>query len=76
MIWREWEVELVEGDAALLATAAAMIEDSGGKPSEATKLAKALGDRVPLAPEQVMPTPTRKAPPPRWCRPGWSNRSQ
>ncbi len=60
--WRAWEVELVEGDAALLTAAAAMIKDSGGMPSEATKLAKALGDRVPVSPEQVLPRPRRKDP--------------
>ena len=60
--WREWEVELVEGDAALLAAAAALVEGSGGRPSDATKLAKALGERVPIRPEQVLPKPNRKAP--------------
>lgn len=60
--WREWEFELVEGDAVLLATAAAMIKESGGRPSTVNKLATALGDRIPLRPEQVMPTPTRQDP--------------
>ena len=60
--WREWELELVAGDAALLASAAALVEASGGRPSDATKLAKVLGERVPLRPEQVMPSLTRNAP--------------
>lgn len=62
LTWREWELELVHGDSALLATAARLIEAAGGRPSDATKLAKALGERVPLRPGQVTPTPTRKAP--------------
>ena len=62
LTWREWELELVEGDAALLASAAALVEASGGRPSDATKLAKVLGERVPIRPEQVLPSLTREAP--------------
>ena len=60
--WREWEVELVDGDTALLAAAAELVEHSGGTPSETTKLGKALGHRVPVAQERVSPRPRRKGP--------------
>jgi len=46
----------------LLASAASLVHDSGGRPSDASKLAKALGERVPILLEQVMPEPTRKTP--------------
>lgn len=58
--WREWEIELVEGDSGFLVSAAALVQDAGGEPTETRKLAKALGDRVPVSPEQVLPRPTRK----------------
>jgi len=71
--WREWEIELAdvdaavpgerdEGDAVLLAAAAVLIRASGGKPSAANKLAKALGGLVPVSPERVLPEPTREGP--------------
>ena len=60
--WREWKLELIEGDATLLATAAALVNASGGRPSDATKLAKVLGERVPLRFEQASPKPTREVP--------------
>ena len=60
--WREWEVELVDGDTALLAAAAELVEHSGGTPSETTKLGKALGHRVPVEQERVSPKPRRKGP--------------
>ena len=62
LTWREWELELVHGDAGLLATAARLVEATGGRPSDATKLATVLGERVPIRPEQVLPSPTRTAP--------------
>ena len=62
LTWREWEVELVEGDAACLAAVGAMIEETGGRPSETRKLAKALGDRMPIPHEDVLPDPTRDDP--------------
>ena len=62
MTWREWELELLEGDAAGDASAAALVAASGGRPSDATKLAKVLGERVPIRPEQVLPSLTRTAP--------------
>ena len=60
--WREWELELVEGNVDLLAQAATMLEDSGGRPSNGTKLAKALGDRVPVRPERVLPKASPTSP--------------
>ena len=62
LTWREWELELVHGDAGLLATATALVEATGGRPSDATTLATVLGERVPIRPEQVPPSPTRTAP--------------
>jgi len=60
--WREWELELVEGDAALLTAAASLVEAAGAHPSHATKLTRVLGERVPLRPEQVKPRLTRDSP--------------
>lgn len=60
--WREWEIELVEGDSGFLVSAAALVQDAGGKPTETRKLAKALGNRVPVSPEQVLRRPTRRGP--------------
>ena len=45
--WREWEVELGEGDDALLGAVAALLRDAGALPSTArSKLARAVGDRL------------------------------
>jgi CHAD domain-containing protein len=60
--WREWEIELVEGSAGFLASAAALVQGSGATPSDVSKLATALGDRVPVAPGEVLPKQTRKRP--------------
>ena len=60
--WREWAVGLVEGDTAFLAGVAALVKDAGGQPSHTRKLAKALGDRVPVPHEQVLPPLSRKSP--------------
>ena len=50
--WREWEVELVEGGPDLLGAAAEALVAAGATPSAtASKLARALGDLVPAAPE-------------------------
>jgi CHAD domain-containing protein len=50
--WREWELELVDGPAELLAAAEPVIRAAGAKPAPGpSKLARALGDRVP-APRQ------------------------
>ncbi|WQQ28339.1 CYTH and CHAD domain-containing protein [Nocardioides bizhenqiangii] len=46
--WREWEVELVDGDEALLETAGALLEATGARPAAGpSKLARALGNRIP-----------------------------
>lgn len=48
--WREWEVELVEGDRSLLAAVVALLTAAGGVPPEWwSKLARALGQRLPAA---------------------------
>ena len=60
--WREWEIELIEGDGGLLADAAALVVAAGGRPSTMSKLARVLGGRVRIAPHPVSPTPTRKSP--------------
>ena len=50
--WREWEVELVEGDRDLLAAATALLTAAGGDvPPWSSKLARALGGRLTLAAE-------------------------
>ncbi len=42
--WREWELELVEGDEALLVDAEAVLAAAGARPAEnASKLARAIG---------------------------------
>ena len=60
--WREWEVELGSGDAALLDAAQAAVLGAGGSPAPGpSKLARALGvDAVQEGPEQ--PRPSRKGP--------------
>ena len=60
--WREWELELVEADSDLLEAAAGLVEESGGRPAPGTKLGTALGERVPVKPQVVLPRPTRKGP--------------
>ena len=47
-LWREWEIELGEaGDDALLGAASTLLRSAGATPSaSASKLARALGDRV------------------------------
>lgn len=46
--WREWEVELVSGDEALLEAAGALLEATGARPASGpSKLARALGNRIP-----------------------------
>jgi CHAD domain-containing protein len=47
--WREWEVELVNGDLALLDAAAALLPELGARPAAvSSKLAKTLGDARPV----------------------------
>jgi CHAD domain-containing protein len=46
--WREWEVELVTGDQSVLAAADELLRSAGAEPAAGpSKLARALGDRVP-----------------------------
>jgi CHAD domain-containing protein len=46
--WREWEVELVGGSTELLEAAEPVLREAGAKPASGpSKLARALGDRVP-----------------------------
>jgi CHAD domain-containing protein len=49
--WREWEVELVDGDQSLLTAAGDLLQASGARPaSSRSKLARVLGDRFPESP--------------------------
>jgi len=49
--WREWEVELVDGDKSLLKVAGKLLQTSGARPaSSRSKLARVLGDRIPESP--------------------------
>lgn len=46
--WREWEVELVEGDAGLLDRVGELLREAGAEPAPgSSKLARALGDALP-----------------------------
>lgn len=61
LTWREVEVELVAGDEALLDAVAARLGQAGARPSDSrSKLAKALGDRVP-APRRERPRDVRRS---------------
>lgn len=61
--WREWEVELVDGDGVLLLAAAEALLAGGATRSRSpSKLARALGDRMPAEPEPGRPSPRRKGP--------------
>jgi CHAD domain-containing protein len=54
--WREWEVELVNGDTDLLEAAEPVLRAAGAKPASGpSKLARALGDRVPQRVEWELP---------------------
>jgi CHAD domain-containing protein len=54
--WREWEVELVTGDEALLDAAGHALLDAGAQPATGpSKLARALGDRVPRKARRELP---------------------
>ncbi|MGV8965274.1 MAG: CHAD domain-containing protein [Cellulomonas sp.] len=45
--WREWELELVDGDRSLLAAAVELLSRAdGAAPAQSSKLARALGDRL------------------------------
>lgn len=63
LAWREWEIELVDGPAALLDAGQAMLAAVGIRPATyASKLARALGDRYPQEEPSAPPRPTRKSP--------------
>jgi CHAD domain-containing protein len=54
--WREWEVELVDGDRGLLEALAERLLAAGAAPSSAaSKLLRTLGDTVPPAPRTPSP---------------------
>jgi len=60
--WREWEVELVGGDRELLEAAEAVLRAAGAEPAAGpSKLARALGDRVPAADGWELPAKPRTA---------------
>ena len=60
--WREWEVELVEGDPGLLGAAAEVLVAAGAtRSATASKLARALADALPAALETPEPTPDTPA---------------
>lgn len=49
--WREWEVELVEGDETLLEAVGELLQAAGARPASGpSKLARALGNRIPPVP--------------------------
>ncbi|GAA1589142.1 CYTH and CHAD domain-containing protein [Kribbella hippodromi] len=54
--WREWEVELVDGDSVLLEDAGELVLGAGARPASGpSKLARALGDRIPSYAEWTLP---------------------
>ncbi|MFC5265174.1 CHAD domain-containing protein [Kribbella qitaiheensis] len=54
--WREWEVELVNGEPELLEAATPLLLAAGAKPASGpSKLARALGDRVPAPDSWTLP---------------------
>jgi CHAD domain-containing protein len=58
--WREWEVELVGGDNLLLEDAGELLTAAGARPASGpSKLARALGDRVPSYDSFVLPKKPR-----------------
>ncbi|MFF1817371.1 CHAD domain-containing protein [Kribbella sp. NPDC058245] len=60
--WREWEVELVGGDRDLLEAADGVLRSAGAKPAAGpSKLARALGDRVPAGDGWELPAKPRTA---------------
>lgn len=56
--WREWEVELVDGEREVVDTVEAAVLAAGARPAMiGSKLARALGERVPTS--SVPPAPTK-----------------
>jgi CHAD domain-containing protein len=61
--WREWEVELVEGEPGLLEAADTLLREAGAAPSASTsKLARVLGDRAARHPCGPRSRPSRDGP--------------
>jgi CHAD domain-containing protein len=62
LAWREWEVELVDGDGRLLDRASKLMRRAGARDgAQSSKLARTLGDRLP--PEADQPAePGKKSP--------------
>ena len=55
--WREWELELVDGPRELLDAAAPLLREAGAVPAAGpSKLARALGDRVPSPERWALPS--------------------
>lgn len=49
--WREWEIELVEGEESVLEAAGELLRTTGARPASGpSKVARALGDRLPAPP--------------------------
>ncbi|WP_406048954.1 CHAD domain-containing protein [Kribbella sp. NBC_00889] len=60
--WREWEVELVAGERELLEAVDPVLRSAGAEPAAGpSKLARALGDRVPSPAGWELPTKPRTA---------------
>jgi len=58
--WREWEVELVGGESSLLEDAGELLTAAGARPASGpSKLARALGDRVPSYDDWTLPKKPR-----------------
>ncbi|TCC52407.1 CYTH and CHAD domain-containing protein [Kribbella capetownensis] len=58
--WREWEVELVAGERELLEAVDPVLRSAGAEPAAGpSKLARALGDRVPSATGWELPSKPR-----------------
>lgn len=55
-VWREWEVELVEGGPRVLRSAAELFRENGVEPSDSpSKLVEALGGRMPVQGSRPLP---------------------
>lgn len=60
--WREWELELVSGDTALLESADRLLSEGGTEPAAVSrKIARVLGDQVPAPVRLRRPKPRKPA---------------
>ncbi len=60
--WREWELELVDGDTTLLEAATRLLAEAGVEVSPVQrKIERVLGDRVPRPPRVPRPKPARES---------------